>query len=275
MKLEKILKTFESQDLYIFGATIASLFLLYLLTGRAIRHSRMANDQKRRFIGNLRGLFIFILLSSILILWANQLYQFIISIAALMAGFAIAGKEVFLCFGGSFYKAFARPFSVGSRIQVDGIRGDVVDVGLMSTQILEVGPKDYTQQLTGRMITVPNSIFLTAEVFNETDSVAEHQDFVLHIIKVPIKIDSNWEKHRNTLLECANTACDKYVKPATLFFQHLSKKKHVDVPLINPRINIKFDGPEQVFLIVRVCVPVDKKGSIEQEIIRNYLNKIY
>ena len=275
MKLEMISEMFDLQDLYIFGVILATLTTLYLVSGRSIRHSRMANDQKRRFIANLRGFFIFILLGSIFILWADELYQFVISIAALMAGFAIAGKEVFLCFGGSFYKAFARPFSVGNRIEIDGIRGDVVDVGLMSTQLLEIGPKDYTQQLTGRMITIPNSLFLSSEVFNETDSVTEQQDFVLHVIKVPIQVNKDWEVHKDSLLECANHYCEKYVQPATDFFKRLSKKKHVDVPLLDPRINIKFDAPEQVLFILRICVPVDEKGIIEQEILKAYLKKNY
>jgi small-conductance mechanosensitive channel len=275
MKLDMIKDLFNAQDIYVFTVIGLTLLTLYVASVRSIRHSRMANDQKRRFIGNLRGFFIFILLGSVFVIWADELYQFIISIAALMAGFAIAGKEVFLCFGGSFYKAFARPFSVGNRIEIDGIRGDVVDVGLMSTQLLEIGPKDYTQQLTGRMITIPNSLFLTSEVFNETDSITEHQDFVLHVIKVPIKVDSHWETHRNSLLECANSYCEKYSQPAIEFFQRLSKKRHVDMPLLEPRINIKFDGPEQIFFILRICVPVDQKGFIEQDILKSYLNQNY
>ncbi len=266
---------FNHEDYAIFGVIVLTLLLLYFFISGTVTRSRMTNDQKRRFIGNIRGTFFFVAVASIFALWATELYQFTISIAAFFAAMAIAGKEVILCFGGTFYRAFARPFSVGNRIEIDGIRGDIVDVGLLSTQLLEVGPKDYTQQLTGRMITIPNSLFLTKEVFNETDALTDHQDFVLHVIKVPIKLDRDWEKHRDTLLNAANEVCGEYIEPATAFFKRLAKKRHVDVPLIAPRINIKFDEPEKIFLMVRVCIPVDKKGTVQQLITRDYLKKTY
>jgi small-conductance mechanosensitive channel len=273
MNLNNFKTLLNYQDLYTFGIIAITLILLYFSIGKIIKTSRMANDQKRRTLSNIRNFFLFVLVTSIFILWATELYQFVISIAALMAGFAIAGKEVFLCFGGSFYKTFARPFSVGDRIEVGGIRGDVVDVGLMSTQLLEVGPKDYTQQLTGRMITIPNSQFLTSKVFNETDAVNEGRDFVLHVFQVPIKNDSNWAGHKEILLECAKDSCDKYIDQANNFFKNLAKKRQVDAPYIEPRINVKFDSHDQILLIVRVSVPVERRGTVEQDIINNYLAK--
>jgi len=261
------------QNATIFLGIIVSLSLLYFIIRKSVKNSRMANDQKRRFIGNLRSFFIFIILSSVFTLWATELYQFIISIAALMAAFAIASKEFFLNFGGSFYRAFARPFSVGDRIEVDGIRGDVVDVGLMSTQLLEVGPKDYTQQFTGRTMTIPNAILLSTKIFNETDTATEEKDFVLHVFKVPIKNNFEWEKHKEVLLECAKDACLEYMEQASDFFKKFAQKKQVDSPTVEPRVNIKFDTANHLFLIVRICVPVKKRGSIEQEITNNYLRK--
>ncbi len=275
MNSDKLKTLFTVEDLYILSGIILIFLTVYFAVAGLIKSSRMANDQKRRTLSHIRALFILVGIISIMTLWATELYQFIISIAALMAGMAIASKEVLLCIGGSFYKAFARPFSVGNRVEINGIRGDVVDVGLLSTQLLEVGPKDYTQQLTGRMITIPNSLFLSCQIFNETDAVTEHQDFVLHIIKVPIEVDYHWEEHKDCLLNSANESCEKYVDPARKFFSRLSKKRQVDIPLIEPRINIKFDGPNKILLMLRVCVPVDKRGTIEQEIMRNYLKRSY
>ena len=266
---------FTLEDGYIFLSMAISLIGLYFVFSRIIKKSRMQNDQKRRFLGNARAFMLFCLITTTLVIWSTELYQFVISIAALMAGFAIASKEVLLCLGGSFYKAFARPFTVGDRIEINGIRGDVVDVGLMGTQLLEVGPKDYTQQLTGRLITIPNSQFLAFEVFNETDSVTEHRDFVLHIIKVPIELNESWEVKRDLLLQCAQDICQQYIEAAAKFFKRLSKKRQVDSPLIEPRINLKFDTPDNIFLVLRVCVPVDKRGTIEQEILRSYLKQTY
>ncbi|MDH5415499.1 MAG: hypothetical protein OEW87_15280, partial [Flavobacteriaceae bacterium] len=49
------------QDAFIFFLIFLGIVILYYSSKRAISNSRMANDQKRRFIGNLRLLSIFIL----------------------------------------------------------------------------------------------------------------------------------------------------------------------------------------------------------------------
>ncbi len=276
MDLTKLIKfnfVINNRDAFIFSLVVVGIIILYYAFKRSVVKSRMANDQKRRFIGSLRMFSIFILATSILVLWSSELYQFTLSIAALAAAFAIAGKEVFLCFGGSFYKAFARPFSVGDRIEINDIRGDVVDVGIMSTQLLEVGPKDYTQQLTGRTITIPNSLFLTQKVFNETDAISEGRDFVLHVFKVPITADAKWKKKKDVLLFCSQEAVAKYVDPAKVFFETLAHKKQVDAPSPEARVNVKFESANQILLIVRVSIPVERRGIIEQDIINQFLEK--
>lgn len=235
----------------------------------------MSNEQKRRSVANIRTFFICILFTTIFVLWATELYQFILSIAALCAAMAIATKDLVLNFGGTFYRAFAHPFSVGDRIEVNEIRGDVVDIGLMSTQLLEVGPKDYTHQFTGRTISIPNSLFLSHNIYNETDSVSKEDEYALHVFKVPIKNDPDWKKHVDTILEAANKACKQFEAPAEIHFQKMARKRQVDMPWIEPRINLKFSSSEEIFLIVRVSVPVRKKGTIEQEIIKEYLSTIF
>jgi small-conductance mechanosensitive channel len=235
----------------------------------------MGNDQKRRTLTNIRSIIFIILIIAFLVLWATQLYQFILSIAALGAALAIASKELILNFGGSFYRVFAHPFSIGDRIEVNDIRGDVVDVGLMSTQLLEVGPKDYTHQYTGRTISIPNSYFLTYEVSNETDNSHSQNSFVLHVFKIPIKNDTSWKNHMDTVLECANEVCKDFIIPGTHYFERLTRKRQVDMPWIEPRVNLKFSSPSEIFLIVRVTVPTKLKGTIEQAIIKEYLTKIH
>lgn len=264
------------KDYYIFLGIAALLYVIYFSTKKAINKSRMKNDQKRRAISNLGTTYIFIIFVSFLVLWARELYQFVLSIAAIGAGLAIAFKEFFLCIAGSFYRTFAHPFSVGDRIQLEEIRGDVVSIGLLATQILEVGPKNYTHQFTGRMLSIPNSMFITHTVFNETDNVHDDDDeFALHVFTVPIKNNAQWYRHRDIILACAQESCDQYIKPANEYFTKIAKKRHVDIPWVEPRINIKIERPEQIELVVRVTVPVALKGTTEQAIIKEYLKRIY
>jgi small-conductance mechanosensitive channel len=135
---------------------------------------------------------------------------------------------------------------------------------------MEVGPKDYTHQYTGRSVTIPNSIFLTKNVINETFST----DYVLHVFIVPIKKDSNWEIHKKALLDSATSKCEQYIDKGIKHFSMIANKRQLDIPKIHPRVNVKLTGADNIDLVVRVTIPSRIRGTVEQEIINEYLNLV-
>jgi small-conductance mechanosensitive channel len=65
------------------------------------------------------------------------------------------------------YVMVARPFEVGDRVEVGDARGDVISVGFLVTTLWEIdGPLVATNQPSGRVVTVPNALVLSAEVTN-------------------------------------------------------------------------------------------------------------
>ena len=264
----------RQHDLVIFAAIALVMFIIYLVVTKAIRTSRMSPEKIRRAISHIRGMLLFLLFLSFLFLWSSQIYSTILSFAALAAAVAIATKEMLLCVAGSFYRAFARPFSVGDRIEVDGLRGDVIDVGLMSTQVLEIGPGNATQQYTGRTISIPNSNFVTHNVINESSSPSS-KDYVLHVFSVFKKVDSNWSMHKAALLESAQFFCGEYFDEATTYMRRMAQKRNVEMPFVEPQININIEKEGEIQFLVRVTVPVYLKGQIEQKIKNRYLEKIW
>lgn len=266
MTLEGIL---EYKQLLSYAGLTLVLLGIYTFLGRWIKKSEMAVDQKRRSLNRLRIGFFLLLISSFFITWATEIYSVIISLTAIAAALAIATKELLLCLAGSFYKAVTRPFSVGDRIVIGELRGDVIEIGLFATTVMEVGPKDLTHQYTGRSVTIPNARFLSEEIVNETFS----HEFTLHVFTVTIRNDENWRQDRNLLLECAQDSCNQYIQDATKHYKRIAQKRQLDLPWIEPRVNVRIHDSEEIQLIARVTVPVRSRGRIEQEILENYLNK--
>lgn len=257
----------EYKQFFSYIGLILLLIGIYTSFGRWIKKSEMLIEQKRRSLNRLRVGFFLVLISSFFVAWANEIYSVIISFTAIAAAMAIATKELLLCLAGSFYKAVARPFTVGDRVLVGELRGDVIEIGLFATRILEVGPKDLTHQYTGRAVTIPNSKFLSHDVVNETFS----HEFTLHVFTVTIDNDGGWEQERNSLLKSAKKFCDRYVEDARKHYQMIAERRQLDPPWIEPRINIKIPDAKEIQLIVRVTVPVRARGRIEQEILEDYL----
>lgn len=252
-----------------FFALEIAIFVLYILLNRHITRSQMPIDHQRRLINNSKAIFLLLTIIFAISIWHSEIYTMSISLAAFAAALAIATKELLMCIAGSFYLTGARPFQIGDRIEIDGVRGDVFEVGFLSTQLLEVGPGDLTHQYTGRTLSIPNSKLLTSHTSNETYS----NEFVLHVFKIQIKSTADWEAHRDALLASSLEVCDQYIALATKHFEHFARKRRLTTPIIEPQVNIKISNHDSLTLVCRVAVPVRERGAVEQKIVRSYLRK--
>lgn len=259
----------EYKNLITFLALEVVMFITYIIVVKAIFRSQLNLDNQKRMVANSKALFFFLTLIFGFSIWHTEIYSMILSLAAFAAATAIATKELLLCMAGSFYRTSARPFQIGDRIEINGLRGDVIEIGLLSTQLLEVGPGDLTHQYTGRTLTIPNNFLISEHITNETYS----DEFVLHVFKIQIKARDDWEHHRDSLLACAQTECEQFIPTAKAHFERIARKRHLVTPIIEPQVNIKISAPDALTLVVRVAVPARERGKIEQKIVRGYLRK--
>ncbi|MDX1747109.1 MAG: mechanosensitive ion channel family protein [Halobacteriales archaeon] len=95
--------------------------------------------------------------------WVGLLFSFGV------VGFAItfALQQPLLSLLGWVYIVIKEPYNVGDRVKIDDAKGDVIDVDFLVTTLWEVnGELVSTHQPSGRIITVPNSVVLSREVYN-------------------------------------------------------------------------------------------------------------
>ena len=65
------------------------------------------------------------------------------------------------------YILVERPYQVGDRVRIEEAKGDVIDVDFLATTLWEInGELVSSNQPSGRIVTVPNSVVLSSEVFN-------------------------------------------------------------------------------------------------------------
>ena len=250
--------------------TLVSLILLIslrMIINKAIsKKKNLSLNERRKWLVRTRNtafIFFVVLLYAI---WANEIQTFAFSFAAIAAAIAIATKEFILSFCGTIMRTISQSFDHGDRIEIDGIRGDVVDQSPLSTTILEIGPGELTHQYTGRSIVIPNMLFLIHPLKNESF----FKNFVLHTFLVPAKLKS-WQKNKDFLLKACQLECKKYLEASQTSMDKKTKRKQLQSISVEARVTVKIHRPEEVNLIARVAVPVDLKGKIEDQIICKYL----
>ena len=238
------------------------------MAARAIRRNEgLAKDIRRRWLVQVRNAALIVLLIGLVMIWAEELRLFAVSILAVAVATAIATKELIQCLTGSALKVAGRSFKIGDRIEIASVRGDVIDHNAMTTTVLEIGPSQGVQQLTGRAVVLPNSVFLGKPLSNESFT----HDFVLHSFIVPVKLDDDWMLAEQDLLEAARQECSPFVEEARSHFSRFAKREGLESLAVDPRVAVLIPKAGELELLVRIAVPARRKGRIEQAILRRFL----
>ncbi|MCG2590044.1 mechanosensitive ion channel domain-containing protein [Rhodohalobacter sulfatireducens] len=233
------------------------------ITSRFIKKKVHSRELQRRWLVQTRNAFILLLMLGLIFIWGEALRTFALSVVAIAVAFVVATKELIVCVTGSIIKTGAGSFNIGDRIQVKDFRGDVIDQNILATTILEVGPGKLTHQRTGRMTVIPNSLFVSEPVINESYT----HDFVLHVFTVPFKREEDWRLAQDEFLKSAQKQCKPYLKEARKHMEQLSQEKGLDVPTAEPRVTVQVSAAGEIHLIVRVPVKATQRSFIEQSIL--------
>jgi hypothetical protein len=251
------------------GILLGAVLMIRIYGLRKVRQSEgLNNELRRRSIIQIRRASWFLLLFGSLFIWGPKFQGLAVSLLAFAVAIVLAFKELILCVLGAMLKTSARSFTIGDRIEINDLRGDVFDQTLLTTTLLEVGPGKATHQHTGRKIVIPNSLFLNTPVMNDS---AAHE-FVLHVFTVSMRPTDPWREARTHLLRAATEECAGFIAEARSHMEKLGVKEGIPSLSVEPRITIRLPEPDRIDLVVRIPAPIRKRGRLEQAILNRYFN---
>jgi small-conductance mechanosensitive channel len=237
--------------------------LLRTISVRAVRKSNLPMEIRRRWVVQIRNTTILLVILGLTVIWATEFRAVALSIVAFAVALVIATKELILCLSGALLRA--RAFSVGHRIEIGRILGDVIDVGALATRLLEVDP--VTLERTGRSVTIPNSKFLDDPIINESFT----GNFVSHVLRIPLAAGIDWHEAEAVLRECAREECSAYLDQAKSHMERAASEEALDPPIVGPSIRVLIPARGQIDLLLRFPAPVRKRERVAQRIVRRFL----
>ncbi len=116
------------------------------------------------------------------------------------AGLAIALQDLGKSVAGWIFLTTRSGFGPGTRTEVDGIEGEVIDIGLLKTTVLEVGNRVHGRQSSGRLATVPNSRFLNESSFFSPS----YSPYTWQELRFLLTYESDWRRAAELLEEIAH-----------------------------------------------------------------------
>ena len=126
------------------------------------------------------------------------------------AGLVVSLQDVITSFAGWVAIGYLNLYKAGDRIQIGETRGDVIDISIMRTEIVETGNWVSNDLYNGRVVRIPNSAALKGPIFN----CSQEFRFIWDEIKVPLTGDSNHHLAREMLLRIADEAVAGYLEEA-------------------------------------------------------------
>ncbi|NNK81421.1 MAG: mechanosensitive ion channel, partial [Flavobacteriales bacterium] len=141
--LMEVLKYLAWVALVLFLITSIRRYLKRNLPDTSIRY------KSQKGIEILGYLFLVILTISY---FSGSIKDFGLAIGLLTAGITITLQELILSIAGSFYIFFVRVYKPGDRIEINGIKGDVIDIDSVYTTLMEIGEWVSSDNYSGRIV---------------------------------------------------------------------------------------------------------------------------
>jgi small-conductance mechanosensitive channel len=197
---------------------------------------RYVKDAQTRYrIRKVSGLISYLVIIFFLtIVFRNRLGGFAIALGVAGAGIAFALQEVIGSIAGWAAISFANFYETGDRIQLGGIKGDVIDIGVLRTTLMELGEWVKSDLYTGRIVRIANSFVFKEPVFNYSGDFP----FLWDEITVPVTYTSDHRLAREILEKIINTVIEEYSAYAKRAWKDVVKKYLVEEAMIDPVVTL-------------------------------------
>jgi small-conductance mechanosensitive channel len=241
------------------------------LVGRLVAR-RVRDPYNRYYARKAVRLLVFVVFAvAVAVLWRPFAGRIGIVLGLAAAGIAFAMQEVIGALAGWLSILTGRPFTVGDRIQMGGVRGDVLDITPLRTKILEIGSGDESwirgRQHTGRIVSISNKSVFTEPVFNSSAAL----DHLWEELDLPIAYGDDWQQAELILREEAERA--SATEGARMAIAEMRRRYPMARAEVEPRVFVRATD-NWIELSARFVVPVRQARAVKDEVTRHILERL-
>jgi small-conductance mechanosensitive channel len=183
-------KDVDLTKLFSSAVAVALSYLFFRIILEQLIAQRI-HEPKTRYSFRKTTQILFLVTSFFLVLriWIINPQALVVAYGLVAAGVAIALQDLFKNFAGGVVIFTTGIYEIGNRIEINGKCGDIIDISIFYTTILEIREWVNGDQATGRITSVPNGIVLSSVVNNYT----KDHHFLWDEISIPVTYESDWK----------------------------------------------------------------------------------
>jgi len=167
-------------------------------------------------------------------IWVIDTSALIVSLGIIGAALAFVLQDILKNFMGGILIIVSGYYRVGDRISIDEKFGDVMDIGLMNTILMEIKGWVGGDQPSGRLIVVPNGIVLSHSFYNYT----RDHSFVWDEISIPLTYESDWRRAKEIVLSILKKETEALTKQAEVEIEEIGERYYLPKKVVEPSVYI-------------------------------------
>ncbi len=253
------------------GAALALIFL-GAIAWRWITNRYVTDVRRRGQVMAARRLVLgLIVVIIVLVNFSDQIGSAATVVGVAAAGIAIALQNVILSIAGYFFLIGRFGIKAGDRVQIGGVTGDVIDIGLVKLSLMELGGSGTHHEPTGRV-----AVFSNAIVFQPSGTFfkqAPGASFVWNEVRLTLAPDIDYRLAEKRLLEVVNEVFARYRDRVMHDYRHLQRDLNIvlETPKPRSRLQLSKGGLE---IVIRYPADIYSAPQITDEISRRVLDAI-
>jgi small-conductance mechanosensitive channel len=233
--------------------------------------SRYIKDSDTRYRAGkfLTFLGYLVILLYLSVVFSDKLGGLTVAFGVAGAGIAFALQEVIASFAGWVAISFGSFYRTGDRVQLGGIKGDVIDIGVLRSTLMEVGQWVNGDLYNGRVVKIANSFVFKEPVFNYSGDFP----FLWDEITVPVRYGSDYRTAYALLEKVVIEVAGDYVKEATESWKTIVEKFMIEDARVEPMVTLVANDNWMEFT-VRYVVDYKKRRTTKDVLFRRILEEI-
>jgi small-conductance mechanosensitive channel len=187
------------------------------------------------------------------------------------AGIAVALQNVILSIAGYFFLIGRFGIKAGDRVQIGGVTGDVIYIGLVKLSLMELGGTANHLEPTGRVVVFSNAIVFqpSGNFFKQAPGTS----FVWNELRLTLAPDVDYRLAEKRLLDAVDEVFARYRDRVMRDYRHLERDLNImlETPKPQSRLHLSQNGLE---IVIRYPAETYSAPQINDEISRRLLDAI-
>ena len=197
----------------------------------------------------------------VLMAWLRDPEQIVLVIGIIWGALLIALRDLIQNIVGSLVLLVTRMYRIGDRIQVKGVYGIVMDIGIFRTTLMKLD-EDSGDYPTGRIATVPNGILFRETVTTSGATLSYAADE----IRITFPLSADIQKTQDLLLDIVRRHTREIQQQAVQELERLGEEKFLPAFGAEPAVFVSIEK-YQILMVVKYFTELSRRSEIKNQIV--------